>query len=485
MGISDQPCRITVASPWSGAGKTTVTLGLMRALVKRGLQVAPFKVGPDFIDGSFHFQACGRPSANLDLYLQDPYVTQRFLPEHELGADLTILEGCMGLFDGLGSSTTYSTAEVSELLNAQILFVIPAQKFGASIVALVRGFIQENPNLKFCGLIVSQARSDRHGELLALALEEAFPELVCGFMRFDEHLELPSRHLGLVPHDELSERLGVHEVNDFYDKAAQRLSEHFDIDKLLSTLGLPSSVSSTNINPEQVSCQSWGFQSEKSSAPTEKAGQITIGVAYDEAFSFYYATSLFALRDAGFQIVFVSPLHDDGLSEGLDALYIGGGYPEVFADRLASNTSFLESIKARIDAGMPVYAECGGYIYLQRSLVSQKGALYNLASIFPGQAMMRTRMSPQFGYVSCHVQQDSWLLRTGDILRGHEFHYAEIVPEGSALLIEKVSTGKRWEGGSAVKKTFGSFVHIDLLSHRWLVERLYDEAISFRSHDNR
>ena len=430
---------IIIAAPSSGSGKTTVTLGLMAALSRRGLKVAPFKVGPDYIDPGLHAVASGRQSRNLDGWMCGEEGVRTSFARGAAGADVAIVEGVMGLFDGAaGDSNVGSTAEVAGWLNGRIILIIDARSQARSAAALVAGFVNFDPELEFAGIIFNRVGSDRHEELLRQACESvAGLPPVLGCIRRDEGIALPERHLGLLTAEEgvLNERL--------LQRLADVVESAIDVDALIQTV---------EINPPR--------------SPFKKGGgevpAVRIGIARDKAFCFYYPDNLEMLQTAGAELVEFSPLNDTALPENLDGLYIGGGYPEVYAEKLAANSSMLESVREAAKDDLPIYAECGGLVYLAAAIEA-----HPVVGLFPAPARLLPRRKA-LGYREVTLQKDCCLGRSGTVVRGHEFHYSEMdMPESVERLYRVSARNGRDEfaEGYSSGSVLGSYIHLHFGSH--------------------
>ncbi len=411
---------ILIAGTHSGCGKTTITLGIMECLKRRGLSVAPFKAGPDFIDPGYHRLVTGRTSVNLDGWMCDAdFVRDTFL-HHAAGADISVIEGVMGLFDGAGGvDEAGSTAQIAKIIGAPVLLVVDARSQGRSAAALVKGFAEFDPRVRVAGVIFNNVGSDGHGLILRDAVERLGTGIkVVGCLPRDEKLHIPSRHLGLVTAEEqpLSE--------EYLDHLARVIRNHVDLG-LLWTLTTPHFV--------EQSLPLWGGGLDLGQKrPASKSDPVLIAVARDEAFCFVYEDNLRLLWEAGAEIVPFSPLRDAGLPDGTAGIYLPGGYPEVYADALAANTSVMAGIKGNIEDGMPVYAECGGFIYLTQGVMKgPSDETVPLSGIFPVTARMLPRRKA-LGYREVAFTAGSVLGASGTVTRGHEFHYSEMepMPEG-------------------------------------------------------
>ncbi|AIF83795.1 hydrogenobyrinic acid a,c-diamide synthase (glutamine-hydrolysing) /cobyrinate a,c-diamide synthase [Candidatus Nitrososphaera evergladensis SR1] len=396
--------RIVVAGVTSGVGKTTVAVAIMHTLrKKKGLAVQPFKVGPDFIDPSYHTFVTGRKSRNLDVWLMGRQgVIDCFNSACE-SADVAVIEGVMGLFDGMSGKDNFaSTAHVAKILGAPVVLVVDASKSARSIAAIALGFTHFDRSVRIAGIILNNVASDRHAGYLSEALAGKVRRVpVLGVIRRNSEIKMDERHLGLVPAQELQKKKRAAILD-----AAKYVSEQIDIDSILKACGtgpLPASSSAMK------------------KAPKKKA--TTIAVALDESFNFYYADNLDALRRAGARLVFFSPVNDARLPEGIDGVMLGGGFPEVLADKLEKNRPMIKSVAKAVNAGMPVYGECGGLMYLTRSISGYKGEkkTRRMAGLIDADTVMTSRLTLNYTEADC----DGPVFGRAN-LRGHEFHYSAI-----------------------------------------------------------
>ncbi|MBD2103566.1 cobyrinate a,c-diamide synthase [Leptolyngbya sp. FACHB-261] len=425
---------LIIAGTHSGVGKTTVTLALLAALVRRGLCVQSFKVGPDYIDPMFHTQITGRPCRNLDPVLtSEAYVTRCFASQAQ-GVDAVLVEGVMGLFDG-DSQGRASTAHLAHLLQLPVLLVVDCARMAQSVAAMVHGYCSFDPQLQFAGVVLNRVGSERHRQLLEAALEPlGLP--ILGVLYRHEQIQLPSRHLGLVPTEELPALLQL------TDQLAHLAETHFDWAQLMPLLQAAPLASQTR-EPAGVLPKIW-----------QKGGPI-IAVARDPAFSFYYADNLELLAELGAEVQFWSPLQDRELPVGTQGLYFGGGFPEMFASVLAENQAALAQVRQAIQAAMPVYAECGGLMYLSQSITTFEGDTYKLVGALPTQTCMGARLT--LGYRLATTAQDSVLGQAGQPIQGHEFHRSTQNPDATQPLYQFADG--RQEGWQLGKLT-ASYVHL-------------------------
>src|SRR6056297_676050 len=358
---------LVIAAPNSGSGKTTLTLALLAALKARGFSLAPFKVGPDFIDPGHHSRITGTVSRSLDGWMLGRETNREIFARGCRDADLAVVEGVMGLFDGFsGADEAGSTAQMAKWLNLPVLLVVDAKSMARSFAALVKGFCEFDPGLRVAAIAANNVAGGRHLEFLREAMAGYSVPLLGGIPR-EAGIEIPDRHLGLHTADD--HRLSETAIRQLADL----VETHIDLEALLDRL------------PEGKT------KAAPSAAPP--APDVRIGVARDNAFCFYYEDNLDCLRQQGCETVFFSPVTDAALPPDLDGLYLGGGYPELFAGQLQANASMRRSIKALADAGMPVYAECGGFMYLCRKLLTRDGSACQMAGVFPFETRMQERLS--------------------------------------------------------------------------------------------
>lgn len=392
-----------IAGTGTGVGKTTVTAALLAALRARGFAVQPFKCGPDYIDPAHHTALAGRPSYNLDTWMMPAETNRRIFRNAMRTGDVAVVEGVMGLFDGVnGTSDEGSTAEIAKLLSLPVVLVVDASSVARSIAAVVMGFRDFDPQLRIAGVILNGAAGPLHVKLLRESIAPLGVPLLGWFPRLPE-LGLRERHLGLITAGE--ETWNAEQVSQLVGAA----EAHIEIDRLLASCDTLAGET-----PEAVLAEKFREQ-----AP------VLIGVAKDRVFSFYYESSLDALRSAGAELVEVSPLQDTCLPASLDGLYLGGGYPEVYAEELSRNDSFLESLREFVSSGRPVYAECGGLMYLAEDLKTLDGRLHRMASVLPLSIEMLDHQDG-FGYTEVELLDDCLVGTRGARLRGHSFHYSRV-----------------------------------------------------------
>ena len=431
------PKAIVLAGTRSGCGKTSVALGLMRALARRGLCVQPFKAGPDFIDPGLHTRAAGRPSPNLDTWMLPEDALRAGFARSARGADVVVVEGVMGLFDGRnGAGEAGSTAHLAKLLGLPVLLVVDAASQARSAAAVALGFARFDPDLRLAGVILNRVASPRHEAILREALASMPDAPLLGCLPKAEDLGLASRHLGLVTAEDSAD------LDARLEALADWVEQGLDIPALLASLP---DISLPLPAPE----------------PPPSLPRVRIGLARDRAFCFVYAENLRLLEAAGAEIVPFSPLSDAALPGSLDGLYLPGGYPELVAAELAANAPMLASVRAFCASNRPVWAECGGFMYLQRALVDANGAEHALCGVFPARAVMRPQRAA-LGYREARTLTPGPLGPAGTTLRGHEFHWSDFTPDEplAPLYRARNSKGDSFDSGVVHGSVTASYIHL-------------------------
>ncbi len=422
-----------IAGPASGVGKTTVTAALIAALKRRGLRVQAFKCGPDFIDPGHHARVSGRPSHNLDTWMLPAEVNQRIFASACRDADIAVVEGMMGLFDGVrGTSEQGSSAEISKLLGLPVVLVVDASSAARSVAALVHGFQSFDPQIRIAGIILNRVATN------------------------EEQIKLKERYLGLQTAQERSWS------GDQIELLASLVEQNVPLDELLAACAIQLPASS-----------SWPATAIKK--------PVRIGIARDRAFCFYYEAGLDELRRRGAELVEFSPLESSHLPANVDALYFGGGYPELYAEVLSNNPGLLSGLREFAAAGKLIYGECGGLIFLSRELITRDGSRWPMAGLLPLSIEMTDRLV-HFGYVDVHFEKDS-VAPEGIRLRGHSFHCSRITGDES---IDKKTTvhyslsGEKQREGFVVGNTFGSYIHLHFAGHPAFADHFVSLARSAR-----
>ena len=444
--------RILIAAPCSGSGKTLLTCALLRLLQRKGIRPAAFKCGPDFIDPMFHKKVLGTPSRNLDLYMAGEEGVRRSFAAGCAGAQIAVIEGVMGYFDGTGlSGMEGSSCHLASVLQAPVLLAADVRGMSRSAAALIKGFADYGEQRMIRGAFLNRV-SPTVAERIGGWLESETGLPVLGRFPVDASLHIESRNLGLIEPDEIPDLLQK------IDHAADLLTQTLDLEKLLAAAGSAPAL-----------------QVGEGATAVADTSQITIAVAQDEAFSFYYEDNLEILEELGAEIVYFSPLHDEGLPEA-DGLLIGGGYPELRAQELAANTGMLSSIRRAAERGMPILAECGGFQYLQEELVDAEGNAHLMCGVLKGRSRM-TKKLVRFGYVE--VSGEGLYFGTGRAIRGHEFHYSDSTDNGNACKAVKPG-GRSWDCMVVQGRIAAGYPHLYYRSDPAFAEAFVRECRKFR-----
>ena len=447
--------RIMITAAASGSGKTAVTCGLLSLLEARGEKTCAFKCGPDYIDPMFHRSVLGVDSHNLDLFLAGETRTREIFQRYSQGATAVVCEGVMGYYDGLsGREAVASPWHLSTVLDLPALLVVRPKGSALTLAAVIRGLAEFRPTARIAGVILndcSKGYFDRYGSLL----EEESGIPVLGYLPHMEEADFESRHLGLMTAGEIDG------LKERIDRIGATMEETVDIDRLLEI----------------------GRTEEETSpgeSPAYAGGTVPIAVARDEAFCFTYAEGLDRLKDAGAELCFFSPLRDEHLPEGICGLYLPGGYPELYGQQLQDNQAMRRQIREEIAAGLPTIAECGGFLYLGKTLADGEGNRYAMAGVLPGEASGRGRLV-RFGYARVRAERESMLFRPGEEIPVHEFHYWDTTAGGEDLEAVRASGGQSWDFGFATETMYAGFPHLYLGGEAKLAERFVVAAEKYRA----
>ena len=447
---------LLLTAPSSGSGKTSAMCALLTLFQRKGMRPCAFKCGPDYIDPMFHRSVLDVDSCNLDLFLTDEETVRKNYEYYSAYCDAAIIEGVMGHYDGLGGSTpTAGSWHLADTLDVPSLLVVRPGKNSLTLAAELKGILDFRENSHIAGILLNDC-VPADVTRLADILERETGIPVVGCLPHVEGAELSSRHLGLVTADEVQDL--QHRVSLLTDA----LEENLDWDKLLSLCGN---------RPAKV----------RTEMDTHVAKTV-IAFACDKAFSFYYRDALDALWKAGADLYLVSPLHDHALPDAADGLYLPGGYPELYARELSENESMRESVQRAVQGGMPTVAECGGFLYLGQSLEGADGKVYPMAGALPGKGY-RTNHPVRFGYATLTAEGDSLLLKKGDTLPVHSFHYWDSTEPGNALSAEKPVTGRSWKTGFASPSLYAAFEHFDFSGKPELVRRFLRAAEEYHARE--
>ncbi|RNB90012.1 cobyrinate a,c-diamide synthase [Brevibacillus fluminis] len=445
--------RLVLGGTSSGAGKTTLTVGLMAALAKRGMSVQGFKVGPDYIDPTFHTAATGRISRNLDTWMMEPSSMKEIFWRASEGADISLIEGVMGFYDGKDpKSNRGSTAEIGMLLDAPVILIVDIKAMARSAAAIVKGFQLLEPAVNIAGVIANRAGSANHFQLVKTAIEQECGVPVIGYLPHDPAITAPERHLGLVPAVERGE------LQPWLDLLAEKVAATVDLDQLLTITEQHASFD----KPEPILF---------TKRDNEGLEPVTIAVARDSAFHFYYQENFELLEAYGAKLHFFSPLAGELPPADADGLYIGGGFPEEFAARLEEQVNVRHVLKSMIEGGLPTFAECGGYMFLCEAIHDRAGNRYEMLGIVNNEVKMQTKLAA-LGYREAVALADSILLAAGETARGHEFHYSSLVHELEHDHAYEVSglRGRKKEG-FAQGNVLAGYTHLHFASNPGMVQR--------------
>ena len=447
--------RIVIGGVTSAVGKTTISTAIMYTLIQKGLHVQPFKVGPDFIDPSYHTYVTGRQSRNLDVWMMGENGVLKCFHNASSGADIAVVEGVMGLFDGISGKDDFSsTAQVAKILNAPVILVIDAGKAARSIAAIATGFLHFDKKLRIIGTILNNVAGDKHANFITEAFADKVKVPIIGIVRRSKEITMVERHLGLIPTPELEEK-----QKRAIFQSAKFVSEQIDLDKIKYLLD---KVQTTDPLQKQL-----------------PNGQIKIAVAIDESFNFYYADNLDALREQKAELIFFSPINDCKLPENIHGVILGGGFPEVLADKLEKNQSMGKSITKAAENGIPIYGECGGLMYLTRSIKGYRGdegKKRNMVGLIDADTFISGKLTLNYTEANSNASIFGKISK----VRGHEFHYSRI--ENIAKDSKFAYVMRRGDGidnkkdGFMVYNCLASYMHLHFADSR-LPKRFIESCI--------
>ena len=469
------PRTIVIAGTHSGCGKTTASLALMAALRRRGLTVQAFKAGPDFIDPGHHERVTARPSHNLDGWMMGREGVMDVFDRYAADADVAVVEGVMGLFDGFsGTHEAGSTAQLAKWLDAPVVLVVDARSMARSAAALVKGYAEFDPALHMAGVLFNRVGSDNHRGLVEDAMLGVPGVETLGFLARDEGLALPSRHLGLVTAEDHALTAGAVARLAAWMEAGCNVGRVADLapDRPCAPVadwpGYAAAPEDDAPKPDAAhAATDAGGTARPADNSATAAGPVRIGVARDRAFCFYYHENLRLLQAAGAELAFFSPLEDAAPPPDLDGLYLGGGYPELHARELAANAPMLAGVRALCAAGRPVYAECGGFMYLMQSLTDARGMEHAMAGVLPVRAAMGDRFRA-LGYREAVTTEPTFFGPAWTMLRGHEFHYSSVTGMDEVDAVYKVRDRKGWTSlreGYRASNALGTYIHAHFASN--------------------
>lgn len=456
--IAKKGARIMIAAPQSGSGKTLITCALLQALKEKKYYLESFKCGPDYIDPMFHKTVLGISSRNLDPFFTEDSITRMLLAKGQDSRDLAVIEGVMGLYDGLGGireeASSYALAKAT---NTPIILTVNARGMGRSLLALLSGFLQYDTAHLIKGVILNQTPSS-FASVLAKEIEETFHIPVVASFPVRDDVRIESRHLGLVMPYELED------IQSRLKIASQVLCENANIEQILEIA-------------KSAPQLEYDVKSDIKQKLTEKT--IRIGVARDEAFCFYYEDNLDLLKSLGAKLIFFSPLHDDTLPKDLDGILFGGGYPELYLKELEENESMRNSVKSAIENKMPSLAECGGFMYLHDTIFDSEKKPYKMAGVIHACCMKKERLV-RFGYLTLNSKTDSFLQK-GETIRGHEFHYYDSEDNGECAIAKKPVGTRSWECVHAGSDHWWGFAHLSYYSNPKFAEKFAEACRSYKT----
>lgn len=446
--------RIMIAAPGSNSGKTTVTTAILRAYVNEGRRVAAYKAGPDYIDPMFHTEVINVPSRNLDLFMLGENNCRVILGRNSRDVDVSVIEGVMGYYDGAGIGTSYSSYELAKALSCPVVLVIDCKGIAASICALIEGFVKFRPDSGIRGVILNNTTANMYAYYKRM-IETNTDVKVYGYLPYMDDCVIGSRHLGLITAQEIGNL-------QYIVKELGRIAENtIDMDGLAELAS----------EAEPVCCKE---------PVIERLGDVRIGLAVDRAFCFYYRDSLELLESMGAKLVRFSPLKDMRLPEGISGLYIGGGYPELYMQKLSANSDMREDIRKAVGRGMPVFAECGGYMYLMDEFQDEGGCDYPMIGISEGKSYM-TKSLKNFGYITLTATKDNLMCQKGDSINAHEFHYSDSTVIGDTFEARKPESERQWKCIESGNRSFMGYPHLHLMGNIKFAEGFIRGCIEYMS----
>lgn len=441
--------RVMLAGVSSGSGKTTITCGLLRALQLRGLRPRSFKCGPDYIDPMFHESVLQTPSRNLDTFFTDGDTTRYLFSKHAAQADISVVEGVMGYYDGLGGiSTKASSYDVACTCDTPVILVVDTKGMSLSVVAIIKGFLSYKENHHIQGVILNCLSPMLYTDMKK-QIEQCCNVQVLGYLPVMKEITMHSRHLGLLMPEEIDA------LQETITLLAKQMEQTIDIDKLIEIAGNVSTLPFIQPNIKTIN------------------SPVRIAIAKDEAFCFYYQDNLEVLTTMGAELVPFSPIHDTCLPNDIQGVYLPGGYPELYAKELSNNETMKTSIKSEIDKGLPFIAECGGFLYLHTSLEGSDKEYYDMVGIYKGSAKNIHKLT-RFGYVELNVQKSGFFLKEDGICKAHEFHYYDSDCNGTDMYAQKPNRKRGWECVHVSEVSYAGFPHVYFYSNLMLPYRFLE-----------
>lgn len=438
--------RILLSAPASGSGKTLITCGILQALLNRNLKIAAFKCGPDYIDPMFHGRVLGIPSKNLDTFFTGEEMTRYLFCKEARQAEISVLEGVMGFYDGVaGKDTKASAYDLARVTGTPVILVVDTKGMSLSVAALLKGFSEYRKDSQVAGVILNRMSAGLYPRIKE-QLEAELPIKVLGYVPYIEDCVIESRHLGLITPDEVSN------LQEKLQELAKVMEKTLNFEEILALAN----------QTEEIFC-------ENPILPRLPKGTVKIGVARDEAFCFYYRDNLELLEKMGAQLCFFSPLHEKHLPKGLEGLIFYGGYPELYAKELSANETMRAEVREALKY-RPFLAECGGFLYLQETLEDMEGKIWPMAGVLKGHGY-RTKKLGRFGYLTLNLQRSQMLGGIGEQIRGHEFHYFDSTENGTDVLGSKPLTAQKWECMQGSARYLAGFPHLYYYSNPEMIFR--------------
>lgn len=453
--------KILIAGTSSGVGKTTISLGIMQALVKRNMKVQPYKVGPDYIDPSYHTFITGRHSRNLDSYMLDDEKIKYIVNKSSKDADISVIEGVMGLYDGFGIDLDNCTSShTSKVLKSPVILVINGKSMAASSAAMVLGYKELDKDVNIKGVIVNNVKTSSHYQIIKSSIGKYCNVEVLGYFPPNNKFSLESRHLGLVPSVEMKS------LREKFYTLADEIENYIDIDRIIE------------ISESDEFKSDFDFQTLiENNKIKEHINNKSIAIAYDKAFNFYYRENIELLEELGLEINYFSPLEDTSVPNS-DYIYIGGGFPEIFGKELEANESMRTSILEAHNNNIPIYAECGGLMYLGEKLLNQEEE-FNMVGIFSGISRMTSSLK-RFGYCIGVAKENTLLSKKGESIKGHEFHHSIFESDEKCVYsMKKERDGnivEEWDGGYSKGNTLATYLHTHFYNNLSCIENFLNKG---------
>lgn len=431
--------RIIIAAPSSGSGKTTIVCGILKSLINKKIKTASFKCGPDYIDTLFHKKVLNIESGNLDLFFNNENTVKSLLSKNSKDSDIAVIEGVMGYYDGLaGKSTAASTYHLSRVTKTPVILIINGKNKSLSIIPEIKGFIEYKKDSNIKGVILNNTSPMIYKELKEI-IEKELNIKVLGYLPQSKEFKIESRHLGLITPTE------IRNIEKKIETIGEVVSSLINIDEIINIANSCMEINFTPINIKKVS-------------------DVKIAIARDSAFCFYYKDNINLLKEMGAEIIEFSPLKSESLPKGIHGIILGGGYPELYGEKLSNNRSLLKDIKNKLEGSIPCIAECGGFMYIGKSLEGEDRKDYNMVNFFNHHSFKRDKLS-RFGYINLIANKDNILCKKGESIRGHEFHYWDSNENGNTFKGEKPLRNRSWNCINYKKNTLAGYPHFNFYSN--------------------